>query len=233
MKNIKIVLVKPHYEENIGMVARAIKNFGFRDLWLINPIAEISSAKTISRAMHAQDILKKAKIFKNIEEVKKKVDLSIGTTAKISNSKIFRSALFLEEFAELYANSKNKIAIFFGPEPSGLSNTELKEFDFLVNIPCSPKYKTMNLAQSVAVVLYSLFIRKKRKKQNIAGKNIRNRILETVKWLLPFARLNNPELVFISWKALLGKTLVNEKEASAILAFLKGIKNRISEFKKN
>ncbi len=76
--NIRVVLVEPMYQGNVGSVARAMKNFGYSDLVLINPCELEGQARAMSS--HARDVLEGARIVSTLEEAVKGADLLIGTT---------------------------------------------------------------------------------------------------------------------------------------------------------
>ena len=162
---VKVVLVEPEYEENIGLIARAMKNFGCSELLLVNPKIDYCSGLAKSRAMHAQEILKNAKKFNSLAEALKQTDYSVATSAKITcEKKISRTAINVKELAKNFSNKKAALAIVFGREGTGLTNKELTECDFLVKIPSSHKYKTLNVSHSVAVILYEFFTCKEKGK---------------------------------------------------------------------
>ncbi|MCX6799266.1 MAG: RNA methyltransferase, partial [Candidatus Diapherotrites archaeon] len=144
----KIVLARPMYEENIGLIARAMANFGCSELALVQPQCEWKSEKAKSRAMHGKGILQKAKKFGSIKEACADCSCAIATTAKAGGGKIGRTAVTARKFAEKFAGSSQKIALVFGSEPDGLSNSEAGECDFVATIPASPEYKTLNISHA-------------------------------------------------------------------------------------
>jgi TrmH family RNA methyltransferase len=150
--------MEPESEGNVGGVARAMKNFGFDKLWLINPKTEIGiKAKTF--AMHAEDILLKAKIVKNIDSAKKGCSYVVGTTSisAKSSSNLLRISITPEIFAKRAANINGEIGLIFGRESRGLSNKELEKSDLILNIPSDSGYRALNIVNAVAVILYELF----------------------------------------------------------------------------
>ncbi|MBS3108209.1 RNA methyltransferase [Candidatus Woesearchaeota archaeon] len=120
-----IVFLEPENAQNVGSVCRAMKNFGFKNLVLVNPKCDHKSLDAIKLAKHAGDILKKAKIMKNIDEIIKKYDTLVATSAIVgSDFNIPRSPLKPEEFADL-AKGKKSIALVLGRESEGMSNEEI------------------------------------------------------------------------------------------------------------
>ena len=156
---LRTVLVEPKSEENIGAVARVLKNFGFYNLYMVKPPGIGSKARSV--ASHARDLLARARIVSAIEEAVEDASIVVGTTSKrgISRSKQLRmGALTPYQLKErLKKENKNGIlALLFGREDIGLLNEELKRCDMVVSIPTSQDYPVMNLSHAVAVVIYEL-----------------------------------------------------------------------------
>ena len=156
---LSIVLIEPSTPGNIGFIARAMKNFGLKDLILINPKCELKK-EAIWYAKHAKDIIKKSKTkpFSYL----KKFDYLIGTTAIIgSDYNIPRSPLTPKQLASELSKinlKKTNIALIFGREGSGLNNKEIQMCDFIVTIPTSKKYPTMNISHSASISVFATFI---------------------------------------------------------------------------
>ena len=154
--------MEPKSEENIGAVARVMKNFGFSDLYLVNPMSDIGE-KAMSVASHAYDVLRACEIVGSIEEAIENSVIVAGTTSKhgISTNKHLRMPFFspreLKEKVEGIGGCKSEVlSLLFGREDTGLKNEELMLCDIVVCIPTSPEYPVMNLSHAVAVVLYEL-----------------------------------------------------------------------------
>lgn len=152
---IRVVLVEPMYQGNVGSVARVMKNFGYSDLVLVRPCELEGQARAM--ASHAWDILKEARITSTIEEAVKGANLTVGTTGAVSLKTGEHVRLPLYAPAELKEKLKDyngTIAILFGREDKGFRNEELKSFDILITVPTSEIYPIMNLSHAVAVILY-------------------------------------------------------------------------------
>ncbi len=157
MLNFRIVLVEPIYSGNIGSVARVMKNFGFKELILVNPCELDVSARQM--AMHAFDIIENAKIVSSLKEAVQDSHLIVGTTAlhgKSDAKHIRMPALTPSKLREKLADKSGVVSIVFGRENDGLRNHELKFCDLIVSIPTSKEYPSMNLSHAVAIVLYEL-----------------------------------------------------------------------------
>ena len=158
LKNIRIVLVRPMYGGNMGSVCRAMKNMGLSDLVVVAPQASVDYHEARMMAHHASDILDSRKTVKTVHEAVKDCALVAGTTAR---SGLYRNhAKMPREWAPiLYKESyKNKIAMIFGAEDSGLSNEELALSTHVIRIPSSKKYASINLAQAVMICCYELYV---------------------------------------------------------------------------
>jgi len=154
---IRIILVEPMYQGNVGSVARAMKNFGYTDLVLVNPCKLEGEARAMSS--HARNVLEGARITSTLDEAVRGTSLRIGTTgvASLKTGEHIRLPLYTpRELKEKLQNCNGTIAILFGREDSGFRNDELKSFDMLITVPTSEIYPIMNLSHAVAVVLYEL-----------------------------------------------------------------------------
>lgn len=224
---ISIVLIEPKTQGNLGAIARVMKNFEFDELILINPKCK-TGKEAIKRAKHAKDILQNAKI-KNINYLKN-FDYIIGTTAVLGTDyNIPRSPLMPEELAKKIVKIKNsKIAILFGREDTGLTTEEIRRCDFIVNIPASKNYKTLNISHALAIILYEIFNLKNKnitKEKFIpASKKEKEQILKMVGKILDkmeFATKSKKETQKKVWKRIIGKGMLTKREAFALMGFLK------------
>ena len=155
--DIRIVLVEPIYQGNIGSVARAMKNFGYTNLVLVNPCNLEGEAKAM--ASHARDILEGARITSSFDDAIKGSNLLIGTTgvSSLKAGEHIRLPLYTtRDFKEKLKEYRGTVSIIFGRETHGFRKEELKNFDMLITVPTSEIYPIMNLSHSVAVVLYEL-----------------------------------------------------------------------------
>ena len=143
-----------------------MQNFDFKNLILVNP-CELTD-ECYARAMHAQDILKKATITKTFEEAINTIDFLISTSSieSINDKRHLRNAIQLDQLTEDIYQTKGKIGIVFGREDYGLSNEEISRCDIMLKIPTSEKYLSMNLSHAVAIVLYNIYIKTRKEKKN-------------------------------------------------------------------
>jgi len=151
--NISFILHKPQLSENIGACARAIKNFSFSKLIVIDPKPIFPNDKIIATSVGAREIIKKAKVYKTIEPSLKNLDLLISTTARFRNKNV--KHIKLNELNKIDFNKK--IAFLFGPEASGLSNNEISFSNYVLQIPSNSKFKSLNLSHSLIIVAQTIF----------------------------------------------------------------------------
>ena len=146
--NISFILHKPQLSENIGACARAIKNFNFQKLVLINPKPIFPNDKILATSVGAKDIIKQSKKYDNLEEAVSKIDIVIATSARFRNKNI--KHINLEDLKKI--NYKKRIGFLFGSEASGLSNNEISYANYTLQIPTNPDFKSLNLSHSLIII---------------------------------------------------------------------------------
>src|SRR3989338_5282822 len=162
---LTIVLVEPEIPGNIGAVARAMANFSFRKLAIVNPKCDPCSSEAVQRAKRAKNILKKAKLLRSFKDLKS-WDYLIGTTGNLGSSyNILRLPITPEQLGEkMRSLAKSKVAIILGREGNGLTNEEIAQCDFTVTIATSPKYSSLNISHALTILLYEIFKASKKKR---------------------------------------------------------------------
>ncbi|MBD3189287.1 MAG: TrmJ/YjtD family RNA methyltransferase [Candidatus Heimdallarchaeota archaeon] len=233
--SIKIVLVEPETPGNIGATARVMKNFDFSDLILINPQTSLTS-ETYQFAKNAQDVLERMTIYNSLEEFTRKVSYVVGTTAKtcsdggptnvrVAVSSHHQSLTNLLHF-------RDDLAILFGRESYGLTNEEINLCDMTIHIPTSENYRALNLAQAVAIILYSLHIRRGNleKEKYRGAKREEKEFL--IKWFAKAASVlgfseRKEEILVRRFRNIVGRAFVSGREAHSLLAIFSRTYNRI------
>jgi len=157
MKNkFGFILVKTQLGENIGACARSMKNFGFSKLHIVNPKINFPNHKTKATSVGAYDIISKAKIFDNVEKAIEPFNLVIALSARRRD--INKKHISLNNFKNIIKKRHNlNIGFMFGPEASGLSNQDLSFSNYIMQIPTSKKFKSLNLSHSLTVICYEIF----------------------------------------------------------------------------
>jgi TrmH family RNA methyltransferase len=156
LNELVVVLVRPRNPLNIGAAARAMSNFGVRQLRLVNPYAV--AFREARSAVGASELLKKAQEYKTVAEAVSDCALVVGTTA-VRNRKLHHLVRSLGlETSDLIREklAGGKVALLFGSEKIGLTNDDFSHCHWLLTIPTQARHISMNLGQAVAVCLYEL-----------------------------------------------------------------------------
>ena len=147
-KNIYFILHKPQLSENIGACARAIKNFNFKKLLIIEPKPIFPNDKIFATSVGAKDIIKRSKVHKNLKTAIKNIDYLIATTSRFRNKNV--KHIKLNDLNKIDFNKR--VAFLFGSEASGLSNNEISYANYSMQIPTNLNFKSVNLSHSVIIV---------------------------------------------------------------------------------
>ena len=178
MKNkFSFILIKPQLGVNIGACARSLKNFGFSKLNIVSPKQIWPNNKARVTSVGAYDIIKKAKIFNSTHDAISDLDVVISLSARKRD--INKKHISIIQFLKKIKKSKNtKFGLMFGPEASGLSNDDLSLSNYVLQIPTSSKFKSLNLSHSLTIICYEIFkllnfkkFEKEGKKLKISPKN--------------------------------------------------------------
>ena len=151
--NISFILHKPQLSENIGACARALKNFNFNKLILINPKPIFPNDKIIATSVGAKDVIKKSKVYDDLESAVKNIDYLIATTSRFRNKNL--KHIQLNDLKKIDFNKR--VAFIFGSEASGLSNNEISYANYSLQIPTNSKFKSLNLSHSLIIVAQIIF----------------------------------------------------------------------------
>ena len=150
-----IILVGPQLGENIGMVARAMANFGMGELRLVAPREGWLTDKTYAASASADHIIRNAPVFETLEQALEDVTYVLATTARQRDN--FKPVLGPERgIAECRKREDqgSRTAILFGREKSGLSNEEISRADVICTFPVNAEFASLNIAQSVLLMAY-------------------------------------------------------------------------------
>lgn len=229
--------MESEHEGNVGAVCRAMANFGFQNLVVVNPKCNLESDDFFRRAKHSKDVINKIRVVKRIP----KYDILIGTTAQISSGyNVDRSIVNLSDLQEKIIKlakvkdiSKKKIGILFGREGDGLSNNELSKCDLITTVDSSNEYPTLNLSHAVTIILYELA----KGREFILGKKVidkiemssdieRKQLLKLVNASVVKLESHKDKQVVLKkiWKSVIGKALLTKREAFGLMGFFRKIK---------
>jgi TrmH family RNA methyltransferase len=153
--HLRVVLVATRNPLNIGAAARAMSNFGFFNLCLVNPYEP--SFREARSAVGASELLANAREFATVAEAVADCTLVVGTTA-VGSREVRHPIKSLQDAAALIRKrlATGRVSLLFGSEKFGLSNEDLSHCNWLLRIPTREEHRSMNLGQAVAVCLYEL-----------------------------------------------------------------------------
>lgn len=157
-KNISIVLYKPKYAGNVGAIARAAKNMGISNI-IVAEAQAFDQEEMRQRSTHlAADVLENIRYVSNIEDALGSFNYIVGTTARLGKARgpFLSPRAVAREVADI--SQKNKVALLFGPEDTGLTNDQLRLCHSVVPIPTSREFTSINLSHAVMILCYEIFV---------------------------------------------------------------------------
>jgi tRNA (cytidine32/uridine32-2'-O)-methyltransferase len=156
---LSFVLVRPHYPENVGAAARAMKTMGFTRLTLVKPgkMAEPGHVMAVKMAVKSWDVLEAAPVVPDVKTALQGVDFTFATTARRGVSGVLVARRAAQEAVERAARGE-RIAFLFGNEKTGLAEEDLMGAHARVRIPMAADQPSVNLGQAVQLVAYELFV---------------------------------------------------------------------------
>jgi tRNA/rRNA methyltransferase len=211
---------------NIGALARAMKNFEFTQLVLLNPDCDHLSKQALDRSTKAESILRSAQVVKNLENY----DVLVGTTSALGTTyNMRRNPITAEEFAK--KDLRGKVGLIIGREGDGLSNEDLEKCDILVTIPTAKSYPVMNVSHAATVIMYEVFKVSSNVKVTthieFATKEDRERLenlIEEKVGVMPFVSDHKRKTQVLLWKKLVGKSNLTKREMMALYGFIRKIR---------
>lgn len=158
-EHTRFVLVRPHYPENVGAVARAIKTMGFLGLDLVKPgrLAVPNHEMALKMAVKSRDVLRGARSFESIDEAVCDRALVVTTTSRSGVSGVLQPREAAERMVAATAEGR-RVAILFGNEKSGLTAEEVDQATFSIRIPMAAPQPSINLAQAAQIIAYELLV---------------------------------------------------------------------------
>jgi len=230
---VRIVLVEPQDAGNVGAAARAMKNFGFTDLWIVGGKQRTDSVSEWWAA-GATDVVDSAQRISTLEEALADCHLTVATTAV--RARQVHEQLSPADVARVVSEelgSEHRVAIVFGRERSGLTGSEVRLCQRTASIPTWPEFPTMNLAQSVAIFCYELGkglrlppeVREPAPHQLLQILNAHTRgLLHEIDY---FGE-KDPDRVCAELQAITGRAGLTMREASLLLSFVRKVERKIA-----
>lgn len=150
-----IILVEPQLGENIGMVARAMANFGLEELRLVNPRDGWPSEKARAAASKADHVIDGTAVFGDLESAVADLNFVLATTARERDGfKPVRAPVEAARDLRRRIGERQRTGILFGRERFGLYNEEIARADEIVTFPVNPAFASLNIAQAVLLMSY-------------------------------------------------------------------------------
>jgi tRNA/rRNA methyltransferase len=221
---LRIVLVEPQEAGNVGAVARAMKNFGFDELWIVGNHPQLLPVAGWW-ASGADDLLAAAKFAPTLLDAIGDAHLTIATTS--SRGRTTPVDHTPSGVAEVFASmtSTQTLALVFGREDSGLTREELMLCQQTATIPTNPSFPTMNLAQSVNLFCYELSsIAPAPASRERAPAALVERLHARAEALLVevgFLHANNPDRIYDDLRALAARADLDAREVTILLGILR------------
>ncbi len=230
--DISVVLVEPKGDRNIGAVCRAMMNFGYHDLRLVNPRVDHRSKAARHMAVKAESLLENARVFPDLAAALADCRFTIGTTRRFS--KYRQEFLHPDETGQLLAGFGDSVpvAFVFGRENNGLRTDELDLCQRFMTIPASAAHPSLNLAQAVAICLYetaksmgSLAEKPDGRRNPAPARMLENMFQHMRSALLAIGYLDpqNPDHIMRTYRRLFGRAVVTERE----VRILQGLWSRL------
>lgn len=227
---VAVALVEPQYPVNVGHVARLMKNFGLNRLYFVKP--HFDRKEAVKYSTHGKDVLAAAKTV-TLKQLRKKFDVLIGTTAIHATSRlnILRESIGPEQAARIIHDGSGKdFCIVLGRESSGLNNKELALCDLVAIIDTKTKYRTMNVAHALAVLLYEISkgkpelpAKKSKKKVDLASQQDIDLLLRYLGRVADAGNydLHKKPLLEAAVKKLLAKSMPTAKDAMLLVSLFR------------
>jgi tRNA/rRNA methyltransferase len=221
LDSIAIILVRPKFPENIGSVARAMKNMGLSRLVVVNGSSPLH-ANAYKLASGAEDLLERAEEVSTLREAISEMGCVVGTTSR--GGKERNPDLTPEALAKklVSLSQKNLIGVAFGSEKEGLTNEELSLCHLCVRVPSVELFPSLNVAQAVMVVSYELFrasIEVPKKEIRLAQAEQLEKMFEHMERTLiraGFLDAKHPKRIMRVLRRLFGRSQMDEREVQIL-----------------
>lgn len=222
--NLRIVLIEPKEAGNVGAVARVMKNFGFRELWIAGDHPKLEPLAGWW-ASGADDIIAAAHFAPTLLEAVRGAQLTVATTS--ARGRTTPTDLTPFDLARVPLGGNDTLALVFGREDSGLTREELMQCQRTATIPTDPGFPTMNLAQAVGTFCFALSsIQQPRESRRRAEAALLERLHERAEALLlevGFLNENNPDRIYDDLRAIAGRADLDEREVTILLGIIRQI----------
>ncbi len=228
---IKLIVVGPKYQLNLGYIARVAKNFGIERLFLVNPRVNVRGNRAIMYAKHARELLETAKVYRSFDDSIKDCEIVMGTTGVWEKARSnFKQVYLIEEAMKRLEKRKTRkedvLGLVIGRDDTGLSVDELEKCDIVAYIGTNPEYPVLNISHALAIMLFVLTrtklsgSREGMKRQNPDRKELEY-LYSTFGSMMKGKRIRNRKAVMNVFKRLITSSQPNKQELHALITALK------------
>ncbi len=224
---LKLIIVDPKYQLNVGYIARISKNFGIKKLYFVKPRANLNGKKAVMYSKHARELIENAKVYNKLEDALEDCDVLIGTTG-IHRTNPKMGNFYTPEEAVKYLSknydNKSTIGIVIGRDDKGLTAKELELCDINININANPEYPILNISHSVAVILYEFkkysFIRTNVIRENVKEDEM-NMLLSSFDKLIKNKKIRDKKAVRKVFRKMLRKSQLDKHDIHSMISAFK------------
>lgn len=149
-----VILVKPQLAENIGMVARAMKNCAISELRLVAPKQSHTEQIALRASSNSEEVLLNAKVYEDTKSAIADLEIVYASTARPRHQ--VKEVMTAEHMAKNFPHDK-KVGFMFGCERTGLENEDIALANKIIEVPLNPEHASLNLAQAVLIVGYEYY----------------------------------------------------------------------------
>jgi TrmH family RNA methyltransferase len=228
------ILVEPLYQGNIGSVARLARNFGMKEMIMVNP-PELED-EAIAYSMHGKSILLGARRADSLFEALNDMDFAIGTSGiSDSGEKCYqRNPMTTDEMKRWIRTATGKIGIVLGREDKGLLKEELEICDILVTIPADPDYPILNLSHAAGILFYEIWNASNqaaRRNSPVMNNIQKNALLDHYDRLMDISRVPEHKRVIarVNFRRMMARAQPSEREFNSLM----GTFSRAMDYKRN
>jgi tRNA/rRNA methyltransferase len=221
LDSVSIILVRPKFPENVGSVARAMKNTGLNRLMVVNGCSPLHPS-AYKLASGAEDILERAEEFFTLKEAISEMGCVVGTTSRGGKERYpdFTPEDLTKKLIPI--SQKNLIGVAFGSEKEGLTNEELSLCHLYARIPSMESFPSLNLAQAAMVVCYALFqssVETRKPSIELAQSEALEKMFDHMEKTLVrtgFLDAKHPKRIMRVLRRLFGRSQMNEREVQIL-----------------
>lgn len=231
--SLAVILVEPQLGENIGFIARSMKNFSLNELRIVNPRDGWPNHKAVSASVGACNIINDAKIYNSINDAISDIHYLYATTA--NERDVNKDFIPSYSLAEELSNNAGKIGLMFGRENSGLTNQEISLANKVITIDTDQSLKSLNISHAACLIFYEIFKKFSFEKQNIIKNNIITKGDLDNFYKILFTKLDEGKFFKVKEKeSLIKRKITNifsriDKISKTEIQILHGIINSLSE----